>query len=510
MLAIDLGTSGLKVAVIGEAGATLGAGYVPLTTTHLPGGGAEQRAEQWWDALGVASRAALAAAGTGDRIGAVAATAQYLSTVAVDDEGIPLSPVVTWMDTRGGPHHPLEGDDIAFFTWLERHGLPPMANDGLAHIAWLRAVDPGLVDRGARFVEPVDALIARLTGRVTATQNSAFGLMAIDNRVHGRVDYDEELLETAGVEPTWLPELVPMDEPLGRITTSAAEHLGLSGDQLVMPGTIDSITSAVGSGAIRPEHVSLVVGTTSVLTSHVPAMAADFDNSITTIPSPVDGQYFVMAENGAGGKALHHLLRDVLFADDPLALGEFPPDAFSRAEAAAALAPPGSGGVLYFPWLVGSMSPAPDGQMRAGFANVGVATRRADLVRAVYEGVALNAAWLFGPVAAFTGREHDRIRFGGGAARSALWAGIIADALAVRVDRLADPVTTNARGAALLALIQLGRLSWREVPQLLRVVDSHDPDPGRVAVLAERRERLVEYHALTRAFHHSLAAAPSG
>ncbi len=508
ILAIDLGTSGVKVAVIGETGPTLGSASERLETVHTADGGAVQDAEEWWAALGRATRAALAAAGTGDRIGGIAVTAQYLSTVAVDRHGRPLSPVITWMDHRGGPDHPLKGDDVAVFTWLERHGLPPLSNDGLAHIAWLRRNDPTLVERGAWFVEPVDAIVARLTGRVTATQNSAFGLMAIDNRTHGQLSYDDELLATAGIDPAWLPELVPMDAPVGELTADAAGHLGVEPGLTVLPGTIDSITSAVGSGAIGPQHVSLVIGTTSVLVSHVPAMQADLDNSITSVPSPVGGQYFVMAENGVGGKALDHLLRDVIYADDPLSLGGIPDDAFARAEAAARLSPPGSGGVLYFPWLVGSMSPAPDDRIRAGFANVGVSTRRADLVRAVYEGVALNAAWLFGPVCAFTGHEHHAIRFGGGAARSTLWSQVLADALGVTVDRLADPATTNARGAALLALVQLGRLGWGEVPELLRIASSHEPDPARVARYAELRQRLIEYHGLTRGFHATLPERP--
>ena len=52
VLAIDLGTSGLKVAVVDDRGVVRAAAYEPLTTRHTPDGGAEQDAEEWWQALG--------------------------------------------------------------------------------------------------------------------------------------------------------------------------------------------------------------------------------------------------------------------------------------------------------------------------------------------------------------------------------------------------------------------------------------------------------------------------
>ena len=508
VLAIDLGTSGVKVAVVGEDGRTLGSSTTPLPTTLTPDGGAEQDAEDWWTAIGSSSRAATAAAGGASGIGAVAVTSQYMSTLAVDRHGLPMSPVIMWMDHRGGAHHPVLRDREAFSVWLGRHGLPPLSNDGLAHIGLLRHRDPSLVDRGACFVEPVDAIVGRLTGRVTANQNSAFGLMLVDNTVHGIAAYDPEFLRRSGIEIGWLPELLPFGVPAGGLLPSAAEHLGVPVSAVVMGGTIDSITSAVGTGAIGPHSISLVLGTTSVMVSHVAAKRADHAHAISAVPSPVGGQYFVMAENGAGGKALDFVLRDLVYADDALALGRFPDDAFERAEVAAATATPGSGGTMFFPWLVGSVSPAPDDHLRAGFANLGLTTTRADMIRAVMEGVALNAAWLFGPVRSFTGVEHDSIRFGGGGARSELWASILAHALGVPVHQLADPANTNARGAALLALVQLGRLSLDDIPALLPVHRVHEPDAGLVVLYAELRERFTEYHGLTRGFHASLSRHP--
>src|SRR5438105_1891818 len=101
VLAIDLGTTGVKVAVVDDEGTIGCAASESFTTRFTPDGGAEQDAEVWWQAIGRCARTAVAGAGASDAIAAVAVTAQYMSVVAIDDRGVPLAPVVMWMDTRG-------------------------------------------------------------------------------------------------------------------------------------------------------------------------------------------------------------------------------------------------------------------------------------------------------------------------------------------------------------------------------------------------------------------------
>ncbi|MBI2710360.1 MAG: carbohydrate kinase [Actinobacteria bacterium] len=505
VLAVDLGSSGLKVAVVDRGGRVVGAAGAPLATRFLAGGGAEQDAHGWWHALGECSRQALAGAGVpGSAVEAVSVTAQYMSIVAVDRRGLPLAPVVMWMDRRGAPHRRGLRDPHAAAVLLERHGLPPMPTDDQAHIAFLRAEHPAVHEAAAAFVEPADHLTARLTGRITATQTTAFPLMTVDNRTRGATAHDPDLVALAGVDPAKLPPLVPDDEIVGCVTPEAAEHLGISTSAIVVPGTIDSITSAVGAGVLDPSACAVIVGTTTVIVTHVDAKAADLDHGLISVPSPLPGRYFVMAENGVGGKALDVFLRQVVYADDALALGPFPGDAFERAEAAAATVAPGSDGVLFLPWFVGSMAPGGDRAVRAGFVNLGLSTTRAAMTRAVYEGVALNAAWLLPHVAAFADATWTSVRFGGGGARSDLWAQTLADATGVDVDQLADPGSTNARGAALLALVRLGHLALDDIPALVPVRRRWGPDPERNTLYRRALERFVDFHERSRPFYAAL------
>ena len=105
VLAIDLGTSGPKVALVSSTGSVLGSGFAPVDLLLSPGGGAEQDPAAWWEAISTASRKVLT---TGlaplEQIHAISVTAQWSGTVAVDSDGEAIGNAIIWMDSRGAPH----------------------------------------------------------------------------------------------------------------------------------------------------------------------------------------------------------------------------------------------------------------------------------------------------------------------------------------------------------------------------------------------------------------------
>jgi xylulokinase len=134
------------------------------------------------------------------------------------------------------------------------------------------------------------------------------------------------------------------------------------------------------------------------------------------------------------------------------------------------------------PWLNGERTPVEDRNLRGGFLNLSLATGRAELARAVLEGVALNARWMLDAVESFIRRPLPSLRILGGGAESDLWCQIHADVLGRPIERVAKPTQANLRGAALFAAISLGRLSLEEVPQLVPVDGTFQPNPAAVAV----------------------------
>jgi xylulokinase len=259
--------------------------------------------------------------------------------------------------------------------------------------------------------------------------------------------------------------------------------LGIAAGIPVTTGTIDSITSAIGTGALTAQDGSVIVGTTSVLVTHIDRQRCDLGAGILTVPSPLVGMYYVMAENGVGGRALEWAMRLFGYADD-----------YAVATADAGAIEAGSDGVQFAPWLLGSIAPQPSDEIRAAFSGLSLRHDRRHLVRAVMEGVAVNMAWLRPAVESFVGHDFPFLRFGGGGAQSDLWAQILADSLDRPIHQLEEPRATNARGAAFLAFSILGKLSIDDVPSLLRTRAVREPDSTSRDRMDAALKRLVGLH----------------
>ena len=138
--------------------------------------------------------------------------------------------------------------------------------------------------------------------------------------------------------------------------------------------------------------------------------------------------------------------------------------------------------MVFTPWLAGERSPVEDHAARGGFHNLSLQTTRADLVRAVLEGVAYNSRWLHEAVERFAKRRLGPIRVFGGGAQSDLWCQIHADVMDRTIERVADPLHTGIRGAALLAGLTLGRVRPGELRELIVIDRTFTPNPANRAV----------------------------
>jgi xylulokinase len=150
--------------------------------------------------------------------------------------------------------------------------------------------------------------------------------------------------------------------------------------------------------------------------------------------------------------------------------------------------------VQFAPWLLGSIAPDPNDDVRAAFTGLHLRHDRRHMIQAVLEGVAANLGWLRPPMEEFVGATWPSITFGGGGAQSDRWAQLLADALDRPVHQLADPRATNARGAAILALADLGLLRLDDVPGSLQVHAVREPDPARRDDAAATVRRLQALH----------------
>ncbi len=488
VLAVDLGSGGPKVALVASTGEVVAQSRDAISLTLLPGGGAEQDPDEWWSVVSRCVRRVLAERAVPvEQIVAVSCTGQWSVTVAVDRQGNPLAPAISWMDSRGARYvgeitrgfPKIEGyGAYRLWQWLRLTAAVPTHSgaDALAHILFLKHERPEVYRQCWKLLEPMDFFNLRLTGRAAASYATVFPYMLADNRRLDRLDYSPRLLSWSGIDREKLPELYPVTQVLGTLTPAAAEAWGLLPGTRVVMATGDSHAAALGSGAVGDGEAHVCVGTSSWLTCHVPWRKFSLTNYLTTMPSAFADRYLVVAEQGPAGKCVDVLARQWFFP--PGEHSESSHDPVAALLAAAETSPPGSRGLVFLPWLNGSGPPRADGLARGGFLNQSLAHSRADACRAVLEGVAGNLRWLLETVERFVGRRQAGLPFIGGGARSPLWCQIMADVLDRPIHQVADPTLAIARGAGFAALMALGHLNRSQLPGLVQISQTFEPNPA--------------------------------
>ncbi len=481
ILAVDLGTGGPKTGAVSLRGEILGHAITPVHTKYTPDGGATQDPTEWWRAIthDVGELLDSGTASPGDLAG-VGITGQWGSTVPVDAEGRPVGPCLLWADTRGGRFSAQAvGGAVSLFgyspvnmvRWIQLTGGAPSPNgaDPLGHELYLRNCEPEAYAETATLLEPLDYIGMCFTGRRAATPASMILSWLTDNRRGAALGYAPELVGRAGRDAKRLPELLATGSVLGDIKPDVAAELGLP-EVPVVAGVPDLHTAYLGSGAVGPFEAHITISTTAWIACEVPFKRTDVIHQMATVPGLRAGSYLVANNHETAGLCLKWL-RDSLLASDGVA-----GPSYDDLCALADTAPPGSGGVIFTPWLKGERTPVDDRTLRGAFVNVSLETDRARLVRSVLEGVAFNARWLLDAVEGFVGRKLSSLRILGGGADSDLWCQVHADVLGRRIERVSVPMLANVRGAGLFAAISLNKLDLNDVADLVRVTDTFQPD----------------------------------
>ncbi len=404
ILAVDLGTGGVKTGAVSLRGEVLSHSIGHLSTSYLPDGGAVQDPMEWWSRIvdGVRSVIEGKAVAAGDLV-AVGLTGQWGSTVPVDADGHPVSDCLLWSDTRGGRFSAKAvGGPVALFgyspgnilRWVQLTGGAPSPNgaDPLGHELYLRNCEPQAYAKTRTFLEPLDYLGLKLTGRVAATPASMILSWLTDNRPGSKLAYVPELVKRSGRDAARLPQLLPTGSVLGEVKQEVGEELGIPSVPVVC-GVPDLHTAFLGSGAVAPYEAHITISTTSWIACEVPFKRTDVINQMATVPGLRPGAYLVANNHETAGLCLKWFKDSVTGADS-----------YEEVCADAARAPVGSGGVMFTPWLKGERSPVEDRTLRGAFLNVSLTSGREHLSRAVLEGVAFNARWLLDAVEGFVRR----------------------------------------------------------------------------------------------------------
>ena len=506
ILAVDLGTSGCKTALVGLDGRVAAWAFVEVPLRILPGNGAEQVPADWWQAFLDSAQRVLATVGPKPgEVAAICCSCQGEGTIPVDRDGRELTNAMLWLDMRGRDliQRRVRGwPNVAGYgaanlaRWIRLTGGAPSLSgkDPAAHMLFIQETRPEVYQHTHKFLNVLDYLNLRLTGRIVSTYDSIFTSWVTDNREVDRIRYHAGLLRQLGIDPALFPELVPCTEVIGSLRPEVAAALGLPAATPVVAGAVDNTAAAVGSGQIEDFAAHLYIGSSSWIGAHVPYKKTQLFSEIASVPCALPGRYLMMAMQSTAGASLAFLKDRVIYHKDALLKEAQQPDVYKVLDRIADGVPAGSGGLLFTPWLFGERTPVSDPSLRGGLFNVSLEHSREHIVRAVLEGVALNTRWMLAPSERFLGRRIEELAIIGGGGCSSTWCQIFADVLGLRIRQPEEPMQANAIGAAWIAAAGLGLAGFRETASRCRIRATFIPDPGRHRLYDEMFGRFRELH----------------
>lgn len=474
-LGIDLGTSGVKCVLVGADQRVLAEASAALTVQRLARGWSEQDPEAWWRATQQAVAdvrlrhdAALRA------VRAVGLSGQMHGATLLDAGDRVLRPAILWNDGRSAPQCAmLEAREPRARAITGNRAMPGFTAPKLL---WVAEHEPDLFARVARVLLPKDWLRLRLTGEAVSEMSDAAGTLWLDVAARR---WSPEMLAATRLPLAAMPRLVEGSEPSGRLREEAAAALGLSSGVVVAGGAGDNAAGAVGAGVIRPGDALLSLGTSGVYFVAGDQFSPNPARAIHAFCHCLPGMWHQMAVSLSAASCLTWLTGVTGAASEAALLQEI--EAEDR-----------DSGVLFLPYLSGERTPHDDPNARGVFFGLGHETTRADLGRAVLEGVAF--AFADGQEALLAaGTAIERVTVIGGGARSRLWGRILASALGRPLDYRAGAELGPAFGAARLAHLADTSERPEDVCTAPALMETAGPD----AALAERLAgRLARWRGL--------------
>ncbi len=404
---------------------------------------------------------------------AVSFSSANQSLILLDKEHRPLTRALTWADTRAKEvanqlkRMPV-GKQLFASTGTPLHPMSP-----LTKLLWLKKSHPELMDKAAYFGDIKSYLFWKLFGvfKFDISIASCTGMLNITNG-----DWDPTALELTGVTKDQLPEVVSGTTQEIGLTPEAVAAMNIPAKTPFIYGAFDGALSNLGVGAIKKDTVAITIGTSAavrVVTDH-PVIDPQqrlfcyaVDNGLWVVGGPLNN----------GGDVFQWAVKHLV---DVSAVQNERTNAYDLASQVIASVPAGAHGLLFHPFLGGERAPIWDANARGSFFGLSQLHTRADMLRAVMEGINMNIATVFAAVRDLVG-EPRTVTATGGFANSTVWRQMLADILNCPVN-IPHSFESGCLGAVVMAMVSLGMIDdLSAVTKLVSSVSSYEPDQANVA-----------------------------
>ena len=431
ILAIDVGTSGVRAMLFDATGAVLAKSYEEFSSIFPSPSWVEQEAQTWWTTTcAVISRVIKAGPYPPADIAGVSVTNQRETVVPIDEDGRPIRRAIVWQDRRTVPECDLIRQTVPVQEIYNIAGLTIDPYFTAPKILWIKRHEPDVFSATHKFLLVHDFVIFRLTGRTVTDYSNASRTMLFDI---ANARWSDRILDALEIPREKLPDLVKSGQVVGEITEAAAKQTGLATGTPVVAGGGDQQCAALGVGVTREGMTKATTGTGTFMLAYSNSPRLDPERRLLCSRHVVDGAFVVEASMFTTGSALRWF-RDNLGVEERATAEKHGLDPYDVLAKEAASIPPGSEGVIHIPHFVGAGAPYWNPHARGVFAGLALGHTRPHLVRAILEGVSYELRTNL-EVMRSLGLDVSEMRVTGGAARSEVWMQIQADVLGIPVVR---------------------------------------------------------------------------
>ena len=475
-IGVDSGTQSTKTVVVeGETGEVVGrSSKIYGLIEGLPPGHMEQNPSIWVEAMMETVSAAIKASGINPRrIRGIGVSGQQHGLVPLDRGGRVIRPAKLWNDTSTAEECRIMIESlggVGSVVGLIGNTIPPGFT--ASKVLWLKRHEPENYERLRTILLPHDYLNYCLTGGLSMEYGDASGTALMDVR---RRRWSREVI--GAIDPGLverLPALRPSDEIAGHLRAEVAGRLGLREDVVVSSGGGDNMMAAIGTGNTRPGIVTVSLGTSGTIYAYSDRPVVD-----------PEGEIAAFCDSTNGWLPLVCTMNVTVSTEIVRSLFGY---GYKELEEAVDRAQPGSGGLVFLPYLHGERTPnVPDGTGVYFGLNDSTFTAES-MARSAMEGVTMGMNYGFNRLRRL-GIEPVEVRLTGGGARNRAWRRIAADVFDVEVVTLRIEEGA-AYGAALQAKWAYQKhvgepVSIRELTDRFVAVDESSrlgPDPENVEV----------------------------
>ncbi len=500
ILAHDLGTTGNKASLFDAEGALLASVVCPYDTRYPRPGWAEQDPADWWRAVAASTRRLLAQAAMAPAdVAVVSFSGQMMGCLPVGQDGAPLRSSIIWADQRAEEEALHLARQVTPEGVYRITGHRASASYTAAKMLWVRRHQPDLFRQARRFLQAKDYVAFCFTNAYATDYSDASGTNLFDLQERR---WSATILDALGLEPELLPPALPSSQVMGEVTRAAAEETGLRPGTPVVIGGGDGACATAGAGVVHPDDAYCYIGSSSwiAFVSREPL----YDPAQRTFTfAHLDPAYLfptgTMQCAGGSFDWLERLLR-----------GDVEGRLYAELDALAAGVEPGAQGLLFLPYLIGERSPHWNPHARGCFLGLTLAHGRAEMARAVLEGVALNLRIILDCFRR-QGAPIRALRVIGGGARSAVWRQILADVLNLPLLQARLTVEATSLGAAVAGGVGVGLFrGWDVVNDLVAVEPAEEPRPEAAARYDDLYPLFIAAYESLAPLYDRLAALPSG